>query len=92
MLIRPSGDKNELLVLSTGKGSEPVHIGEVLQLTLHENGLGNNHASGMMPITPDFTTYGIKHYNQQDWELSLTIAGETVDVNFNEKLKIMPAP
>ncbi|KAJ5308292.1 hypothetical protein N7476_008948 [Penicillium atrosanguineum] len=92
--ISPSGDKNELLVLSTGTKAETIYIGDVLQLTLYENGLkvGNNHASSTMPIVPDFTTYGIKHYNQRDWELSLIIAGETVDVNFNEKLKIMPAP
>jgi hypothetical protein len=92
--ISPSENENELLVLSTGKESAPVHIGNILQLTLHDTGLkvGNDEASGMLPIAPDFTTYGIKHSNKQDWELSLTIAGETVEAQFSEALQIISAP
>jgi hypothetical protein len=51
----------------------------MLQLTLHEKlKVGNKHALGILSIHTDFSTYGIEHYNEQEWELSLTVAGETL--------------
>lgn len=64
------------------------------QLTLHEKpGLkvGNKHALGMLSIHPDFSTYGIEHYDEQEWELSLTVTGETLQVKTNAGLKIVAA-
>jgi hypothetical protein len=53
--------------------------------------VGNKHALGMLYINLDFSTYGIEHYNEQEWELSLTVAGETLQVKTNAGLKIVAA-
>jgi hypothetical protein len=45
----------------------------------------------MLSIHPDFSTYGIEHYNEQEWELSLTVAGEILQVKTNAELKIVAA-
>ncbi|KAJ5634311.1 hypothetical protein N7528_002153 [Penicillium herquei] len=71
------------LVIHTGKRNEPIHIGNIFQLTLHRDGLksggrslhgGDSFTSG--GIQPSFMTYNIRHHHMMEWKISLSIAGE----------------
>ncbi|KAJ5087115.1 hypothetical protein NUU61_008422 [Penicillium alfredii] len=75
----------------TGEGS--VDIGNVLQLVLHENGLstGNWPLRKVSTIYPDFITYSIRHRHWAEWEVSLTVAGETMKVRMRTSLRVVAA-
>ncbi|KAE8355478.1 hypothetical protein BDV28DRAFT_128959 [Aspergillus coremiiformis] len=82
------------IVLTTGKGSQPVDIGGMLRLVMHPNGvtLGGQRVTTMMGPCPDFVTYNIRHTNQLDLEVSLTVAGETHQFKVSSGLRIIAAP
>ncbi|KAF9895249.1 hypothetical protein FE257_000151 [Aspergillus nanangensis] len=79
------------LTISTGKGNEPIHIGEVFRLGLHAGGLtsGDRYLSRVSGIYPDFVTHNIKHVHMQEWQVSLTIAGETQKHEFSAALALI---
>ena len=78
-LQRLSHNMDSPLTISTGKLNEPVHLGNTFQLTFSPKGL----SSGTKPLTPlakiypEFTTYRISHKNSFEWQVSVSVAGET---------------
>ncbi|KAJ5095033.1 hypothetical protein N7532_007324 [Penicillium argentinense] len=72
----PQGFKLEIPM---GEKSEPLDIGETLQLSLHENGLkaGTKHLKPTLLISPDFDAIYIKHSNRLEMEFLVTVAGLT---------------
>ncbi|KAI9931144.1 hypothetical protein ASPWEDRAFT_22993 [Aspergillus wentii DTO 134E9] len=79
------------LVISTGKGNEPVHIGNMFQLALSSGGLtaGKRRLTPIPQIQPSFTTYNIKHSHQQKWKVSVTVAGEEQTHEFLALLNVV---
>jgi hypothetical protein len=82
------------LTISTGKGNEPVHLGNTFQLTFSSRGLssGTRLLTVGGKITPEFTTYCIKHTNFQEWQVSITVAGEIRVHKFQSPVKIIDGP
>ncbi|KAJ5594754.1 uncharacterized protein N7459_000962 [Penicillium hispanicum] len=82
------------LDITTGKGNEPVRLGDMFQLVLRSGGLvsGNRFLNRAARIYPDLVTYSIRHSHEQRWRVSLTVAGETHVHEFNNPLKIIAEP
>ncbi|KAH8692319.1 hypothetical protein BGW36DRAFT_303750 [Talaromyces proteolyticus] len=74
------------------KGDQEVDIGTMLQLILCPNGLytGSRRLGLVSPISPDFVTYNIKHWNALLLEFLFTVADEKVERKFSVPIKIMP--
>ncbi|KAJ5336109.1 uncharacterized protein N7506_004131 [Penicillium brevicompactum] len=78
-LQRLSHNMDSPLTISTGKLNEPVHLGNTFQLTFSPKGL----SSGTKPLTPlakiypEFNTYRISHKNSFEWQVCVSVAGET---------------
>lgn len=76
------------LIITTGKGNEPVQIGNMFQLTLDPKGLRtenrrlNPYWKGLSQVYPDFTTYNIQHSHTIEWKISLNIAGEKMEYRY----------
>lgn len=66
------------LTISTGNSNEPIHLGDVLKLTMSSCGLlsDNQRLKMSYKIYPDFTTHWIKHQNILEWQVSISVAGE----------------
>lgn len=86
-----------LVISSTGKGNEPINLGNMFQLNLRSDGL---YTAGkrlvrwpsINSIYPDFTAYGIKHTHSLEPSVSLSIAGEEKTVKFKpQNLQIIGA-
>ncbi|KAJ5808295.1 hypothetical protein N7474_009564 [Penicillium riverlandense] len=84
------------LIITTGKGNEPVHVGNMFQLTLGSQGLrtGNRrlHPSwkkGLSQIYPDFTTYNIQHKHTIEWKIRVNIVGEPQEHNYFAQTEII---
>ncbi|KAJ5646387.1 hypothetical protein N7490_002759 [Penicillium lividum] len=83
------------LVMTSGKGNEPLNIGDLFLLTLHDWGVmaGNK----KLPLdswrgtklTPDFTTYNIQRTHQLEWRITLEIAGEKEKCKFINPVEII---
>lgn len=82
------------LDIDTGKGNEPIHIGNMFQLVLRPNGLvsGERYLAHTSRISPDFITYNINHTHGQKWKVSLTVAGENHVHEFSNPLRIIATP
>lgn len=82
------------LMISTGKGQEPVQLGNIFQLRLRPNGLmsGERYLAQTSGLYPDFTTYNIKHRHLQEWRVSFTVAGETREHGLSAPLSIIGSP
>lgn len=82
------------LVISTGKGNEPIDLGSIFQLFLHPNGLtsGKKRYLSRASVYPTFTSWNIRHTHTLEWKVSLTIAGEFQTVGAsNVPLRIIGA-
>jgi hypothetical protein len=83
------------LIITTGKGNESVHIGNVFQLTLDAKGLrtGNRRLNpywkGLSQIYPDFTTYNIQHSHTIEWNICLNVAGENQEHRYFAQTEII---
>lgn len=84
---------NPLVIFSSGKGNEPIHIGNMFQLALRRDGLYSNGRRCSWTLTPtlfpDLLTFAIKHTHQIEYRISLTVAGETLEVKVFAPLKII---
>lgn len=81
------------IVLPCGrKEKNHVNIGEMLQLALLPDGLyaGRKHLAYLSGLQPSFATYNIQNSHWLEWEVCLTIAGESVTVEGGGKVKIFP--
>ncbi|CAG8264600.1 unnamed protein product [Penicillium salamii] len=86
------------LVLPLGDQHASLNLGELFQLAFHKEGLSYrvwrpSHASRpycvFAPIYPDFVTYNIKHTHGIDWQVSVTIAGETQVLRKSVPIKVI---
>ncbi|PLB52468.1 hypothetical protein P170DRAFT_423340 [Aspergillus steynii IBT 23096] len=79
------------ITFTTGKGNEPVNIGEMFQLVLRTDGLYTRGArlAPVPRIQPDFVTYNIRRSNALSWEISLTVAGEDLTFKGSSELEIL---
>ncbi|KAJ5094084.1 hypothetical protein N7456_009945 [Penicillium angulare] len=84
--------ENPMTVL-TGKGNEPLHLGNMFHLILHEYGMtsGNTRLYPMRPLYPDFVTHGIRHTNSLELQITVNIAGESVTATASSPVKILSA-
>ena len=84
------------LTITTGKMNEPIHLGNMFQLTLGPNGLrseGKPVATTYGPslgrsIYPDMTTHNIHHHHRMEWKVKLKIARETETHEFTTGVQI----
>lgn len=87
-----------LMVSSTGKGNEAIHLGNMFQLNLKSDGLYTADKRvvrwpSLNSIYPDFTAYGIKHTHFLEPSVNLSIAGEEKTVKVKpQTLQIIGAP
>ncbi|KAF7585655.1 hypothetical protein BBP40_010358 [Aspergillus hancockii] len=81
------------IMFSTGKGNEPIDIGNMLGLTLRSDGMtaGGQHLTAGWNLYPDFVTYNIKHGHSLELEASFTVAEETLTVKMSSGLTILAA-
>ncbi|KAJ5721677.1 uncharacterized protein N7483_009611 [Penicillium malachiteum] len=83
------------LVIHTGKRNEPIHIGNVFQLTLHRYGLKSRNRSLQgsdfckYGIQPSFLTYNIRHHHMMEWKISLSIAGEDTSHKYSLPVQVI---
>ncbi|KAJ5238443.1 hypothetical protein N7468_003062 [Penicillium chermesinum] len=84
------------LVITTGKKSEPLHLGNQLQLILTSHGLQcgsqrTRQTPGPHPsfIYPDIITHNIRHTHTMDWRIDVKIAGETETERFSTRVHII---
>lgn len=82
------------LVITTGKRSESLHLGNMLQLTLGSRGLRCQGqivrgAYTSCSIHPDLTTHNIRHTHRMEWKIGLKIAGETETHRFTNGVQII---
>ncbi|KAI9041344.1 uncharacterized protein KD926_006920 [Aspergillus affinis] len=82
------------IVFTTGKGNEPINIGDMLQLVLRPDGLYAQGArlAPVSGIQPDFVTYNIRRNNTLSWEISLSVAGEVLTFKGSTELQLLAAP
>ncbi|KAE8372134.1 hypothetical protein BDV26DRAFT_274746 [Aspergillus bertholletiae] len=81
------------IVFTTGKGNEPINIGNMLGLFFHSDGttVGGLRTTTYDGPSPDFITYNIMNRNELQLELSLTVAEETKQFKISSGLTILPA-
>lgn len=72
------------VIITTGKGNEPAHIGELFQLTLEPSGLrsGNRRLKYAGHLYPDFRTYNIEHHHSLEYRVVLLVGGEKEEHRF----------
>ena len=83
------------LVILTGENNKPIDIGTMLRLSLRSNG-GLFSEEKMLTwnpktISPDFTTYTIKHTHELRFNTNVTIAGETQTIKTKAAVKMIVA-
>lgn len=69
------------LVTSTDADNEPIDLGAMFNLVLRSNGTAYSGGKLLTPypkavITPDFTTYLVKHTHRLKFQMHLSVAGE----------------
>ncbi|KAJ5619320.1 hypothetical protein N7510_003304 [Penicillium lagena] len=83
------------MVISTGEDNKPIDIGTMLRLSLRSNGglFSDEKMLTWTPktISPDFTTYTIKHTHELRFNTNVTIAGETQIVKTKATVRIIGA-
>ncbi|KAE8165117.1 hypothetical protein BDV40DRAFT_79155 [Aspergillus tamarii] len=81
------------VVFTTGKGNQPIDIGNMLGLVFHPDGstVGGRRNTTYSGPSPDFITWNILHRNELELEVSLTVAEETKEFKISSGLKILPA-
>ncbi|KAJ6110708.1 hypothetical protein N7486_002943 [Penicillium sp. IBT 16267x] len=87
--------ENPLVIYSSGKANEPINLGNMFQLVLRKDGLYTNGKRCSWTLTrdlsPDLSTFAIRHTHQFDYRINLTVAGETLEVKVIAPVKIIEA-
>ncbi|KAJ5103668.1 hypothetical protein N7532_004197 [Penicillium argentinense] len=88
--------ESPLVIYSSGKGSQPIHLGNMFQINLRADGLYSGNMRlvrwpSLNSIYPDFVTYSIKHTHALEYIVNLTIAGEGETIKFKPKSLVILA-
>ena len=81
------------LVVSTGEDSEPLPIGDILQLRLRSGGMtsGRQYFAEANCLFPDFTTYNINARHSWRWKIGLSIEGQSDEVTVQSPVQLLRA-
>ena len=82
------------LVTSTDADNEPIDLGAMFNLVLRSNGTAYSGGKLLTPypkavITPDFTTYLVKHTHRLKFQMHLSVAGEDQVVDTHAPVEIV---